>query len=322
MAKVTEYSFNSADDRHTKIHAVKWEPEEGSPLGVVQLIHGMIEYIERYSDFAEYLTGLGFIVMGHDHIGHGDSVSSSDEWGIMHAAFPDYVMVEDIYSNYKLIRKQYPALPHFILGHSMGSYMLRMFLAEKSDDLYDLSGAVIMGTGTSPDNVTSMGLKVVNFLSRIFGRNHKSKFVEGLMFGGGPYKKFNTSGEDPENSWLTKDVDIVKRYYNEPKCRFAFSLGAYKGLISAVYYDNQLSNVSKIQKQLPVFFVSGTDDPVGDFGVGVKTAYSLFKKAGITDVTMKLYDGDRHEILNETDREKVYSDIGDWMIKYCEEKKK
>ncbi len=312
MAKVTYYDFRSADDRRTRVHAVKWEGDSVQPRAVLQLVHGMVEFVERYDAFAKFLTEKGFVVMGHDHIGHGDSVEKQSDWGIMHSSYPDITLVEDIYKNYKIIRKEYPDLPHFILGHSMGSYLLREFLAEKSDDLYDLSGAVIMGTGGVDDKTSTLGLTVLKVLARFFGWDHKSRLATKLMFGGA-YKKFDMDGSHPENSWLTKDIAIVKKHNREPRNNFMFSLNGYRALITAVYYDNQPANVAKTEKHIPVFFVSGEDDPVGDLGVGVKHAFSLFKKAGMTDVSMKLYPGDRHEILNETDREKVYADILEWM---------
>ena len=132
------YKFDSADGV-SKIHCVKWTPE-GEPVAVLQIVHGMVEYIERYRPFAEYLNRQGFVVVGHDHIGHGESVANEDEWGIMHAKHPSDIMVEDIYSHYKMTKEDYPQIPYFIMGHSMGSYMTRKCLCVKAKEMDGLSG--------------------------------------------------------------------------------------------------------------------------------------------------------------------------------------
>ena len=299
------YQFASADGV-TQIHGVKWTPE-GQPVAVLQIVHGMVEYIERYRSFAEFLNSKGFVVVGHDHIGHGESVSSPEEWGIMHAKHPSDIMVEDIYANYKLTKQAYPSLPYFIMGHSMGSYMTRKCLA----------GAIIMGTGTEASGTINAGLAFINFLSFFHSDAYRSTMVRDMTYSA-PYKQYDCTGATPDNSWLTKDVEIVKKYYSDPKCTYTFSLGAYRGLVESTKYDNDPANIAKMKKDLPVFFVSGACDPVGNMGKGVEAARDKFVAAGMQDVSLKLYDNDRHEILNETDREVVYEDLYAWMQKKME----
>ncbi len=306
------YSFKSKDEKGTEIHGVKWTPDDGNIRAVIQLNHGMIEYIERYDEFANFLCNHGFAVYGHDHIGHGESVSSPADWGIMHTDTPSDTMVEDMFSNYKIAKAAHPDLPYFILGHSMGSYLLRKFLSVKAKDLQGVNGAIIMGTGTVADGAINAGMFVVNMISKIKGRDHKSKMVEGLMFDSN-YKKYDVTGKDPENSWLSKNVENVKKYYSDPKDTFAFSVNGYKVLLECTGYDNKPANIEKMNKDMPILFVSGTDDPVGAMGKGVEAAYRKFKDAGIKDVTIRLFENDRHEILNETDRDKVYEEILSWM---------
>lgn len=313
MVTKENYTFKSKDDRGTDIHAVKWIPVDQDIKAVLQITHGMVEYIERYEDFAGYLADQGFVVMGHDHIGHGDSVTSPSEWGIMHTSNPADVMVEDIYTNYEIVEKEYPDKPHFILGHSMGSYLLRRFLVQKADDLSRLAGAIIMGTGTESNGTIALAKFLVRTMMTFKGPEYRSKFITGLAFGSGAYKRYDTTGSDVTKSWLTKDEEIVKKYYNDPKCTYMFSLNGYSVLFDSVGFDNQPQNVAKMQKDVPILVVSGADDPVGNLGAGVKAAYELIKNAGIKDVTMKLYEGDRHEILNETDRAMVYADLLKWM---------
>ena len=285
------------------------EPEEGvQRTALLQLSHGMSEYKERYLPFMEFMAEHGVVCVIHDHRGHGKSVKSEQDLGFMYGA-GGAGLVEDLFLVTKWAKKEYPDLPFVLMGHSMGSYMLRKYLTIHNDDL---RGAIIMGTGCVPDNTTKLGINVCKFLAKIFGWHHRSKLVESLSFGG-PYKKYDLSGKTLSNSWLTKDEDIVKFYYSEPRCTFKFTLNGYLGLMEAVLYDNQLENVKKVPNKLPIFIVSGQDDPVGDNGVGVKKVYDLFKEAGSLDITYKLYENDRHEILNETDRDKVYADLLAWM---------
>lgn len=304
------YTFLSADN-HSNIHCRRWIPD-GEPVAVLQLVHGMIEYIERYDEFAKFLNTKGYVVAGHDHIGHGHSVSSDDELGIMDGKDPSDTMVEDIYSHYCIIEEEYPEIPHFILGHSMGSYMVRKFLSVKADKLSRLSGAVIMGTGSEADGTINAGLAVIKVLSLIKGKDYRSKLVADMAFGA-PYKKYDLTGKEPSNSWLSKNVENVTKYYNDKYCTFTFSLNAYKGLVSSTKYDNNPDNIAKMRKDMPLLVVSGKDDPVGNCGVGTTEAYEKFKAAGITDVTLKLYENDRHEILNELDRQMVFEDIFNWL---------
>lgn len=310
MAEKQEYRFDSADNV-SKIHCVKWLPER-EPVAVLQLVHGMVEYIERYTEFAEFMTERGFVVVGHDHIAHGGSVANEEEWGIVHVKHPSDVMVEDIYTHYKKTKADYADLPYFILGHSMGSYMLRKTLCEKAQEMDGLAGAVIMGTGSEPDITISAGLAVINILSFFRSDKYRSTFVRDMTYGA-PYKQYDCTGATPDNSWLSKNVESVKKYYKDPKCTFTFSLGAYRGLVESTKYDNKMSNIAKMKKDLPVFFVSGAADPVGNMGKGVQQAYDKFKGAGMQDLSIKLYENDRHEILNELDREQVFQDLYDWM---------
>ncbi len=309
-----EYSFSSADGV-SQIHCVAWEPE-GEPVAALQLVHGMVEYIERYQEFAEFLNTKGFVVFGHDHIGHGDSVSSPEELGVMHARHPSDIMVEDICSHYTLGLERYPGVPRFILGHSMGSYMLRKTLCEKAQELSGLAGAIIMGTGTEANLTIRGGLALINVMSVFKGETFRSKLVQSLTYGPA-YKQFDCYGNDPSRSWLSKNVENVTNYYKNPKCTFIFTLAAYRGLLESTLYDNKAENIANMKKDLPIFFVSGQDDPVGNMGKGVIAARDKFKAAGLTDLQLKLYEGDRHEILNELDREQVYEDLLQWMVGKC-----
>lgn len=303
MTKEEVFSFPSADGR-TTVHAVRWTPEDGKYRAVLQITHGMVEYIERYRAFAEFLNDNGFLVVGHDHIGHGESVVSKDEWGYF-AEHPSDTVVADMHTLREMTQKEHPGVPYFMLGHSMGSYMLRKYLAIHGEGL---TGAIIMGTGCIPDNTTKLAMFIAKLQAAFFGWHHRSKLLQKLSYDK-YYHQFDLTGKDASNSWLTKDEEIVKTYYADPKCTFVFTVNAYMGLFEAVLFDNQQENIEAVPKSLPLFFVSGAMDPVGGCGSGVKKVYNKFDTAGKEDITWKLYDNDRHEILNETDRDVVYHDI-------------
>lgn len=304
-----EFTFLSNNGK-TNIHCVKWVPDNGEFKAILQITHGMIEFIERYALFAEFLTEKGFLVVGHDHLGHGSSVESPKDWGYFAPENPSDILIADMHKLRTTIQAEYPGYPYFMLGHSMGSYMLRKYLAFHNENL---SGAIIMGTGFVPENTTKLGMTVTKCIAAFKGWDYRSKMVANLSFGGASYKGYDLTGKDRSNSWLTKDEKIVEFYYNEPRCTYTFTLNGYKGLFEAVLFDCKEENVAKVPKDLPIFIVSGKMDPVGDLGEGVMKVYEMFKNTGHEDLTYQLYENDRHEILNETDKEKVYADIFAWM---------
>lgn len=302
------FTFLSNDGK-TAIHAVKWLPDSMQYHAILQITHGMIEYIERYAPFAEFLTSHGYMVVGHDHLGHGQSINTTDDWGYFAEGKPSDTVVADIHKLRTLIQADNADVPYFIMGHSMGSFMLRKYLAIHNDNL---RGAIIMGTGFIPVGMSSLALTITKAIGKIRGMRHRSKLVQGLAFGA-DYKAFDMTGENPTNSWLTKDVDIVKKYYETPSCSFMFTLNGYQGLFEAANFSCRAENAKKIPQKLPLFLVSGEQDPVGGLGKGVKEVYYLYQEAGLLDLTYKLYENDRHEILNETDRQIVYEDLLAWM---------
>jgi alpha-beta hydrolase superfamily lysophospholipase len=306
--KTENFTFLSADGK-TNIHAVKWFPDNGEFHAILQITHGMIEFIERYQPFANFLTGRGYLVVGHDHLGHGQSVLSQEDWGYIGLPHPSDLLVEDMHKLRTLIQSDYPEAPYFMLGHSMGSYMLRKYLTVHNEKL---SGAIIMGTGTVSDLVTGFGKLTAMVLKTFRGWHYRSKFIVKGSYGS-PYHCFDLTGKDTANSWLTRDEEIVKNYRADPRSSFIFTVNGYMALFEAVSYDGKLKNAEKIRKDLPMILVSGGHDPVGDFGKGVRKAYLIYKKAGIKDVRCKLYREDRHEILNELDRDQVYTDLLSWM---------
>lgn len=313
MAKKEIFTFLS-NDKKTKLHGVKWIPESGEYGAILQIVHGMIEYVERYDEFASYMAERGYLVVGHDHLGHGESVASTEDWGYIAEKNGDQLMVDDMHKLRVMTQKENSGIPYFILGHSMGSYLLRKYLTQHGEGL---SGALIVGTGSVPDIVTKAGLMVTGLIARLKGWRFRSKLVEKLSFSGA-YQKFSMDGTDLKNNWLTKDLEIAAKYYKEPRCTFRFTLNGYDMLMRVIRYDNQPENTARIPKDLPLILLSGADDPVGNMSKGVLLVKRQLEEAGIRDISCKLYEDDRHEILNETDRDAVYRDI----LKWCESRRK
>ena len=302
-----DFTFISKDG-HTPVHAVRWIPDHGRCRGVLQITHGMQEFIERYAPFAEYLTGQGYVVAGHDHIGHGQSVLSREDWGYFAPGRAGRILVQDMDQLRRITQKQYPGVPYFMLGHSMGSFLLRRYIASRGKGL---AGAIIMGTGFTDPRIAKGGVSLTNLMASLLGWRHRSTFLTKMAISGSG--RFDMTGKDPSNSWLTKDAGIAKWYYSQPACTFTFTLNGYRHLFDTVRMVCQQEFADRTPVNLPVLLVSGEDDPVGGYGKGVRRVFDLYKKAGIKDLNIKLYENDRHEILNETDRQNIYRDILDWM---------
>lgn len=306
---VSHFKFKSSD-RENMLHGVLWMPE-GEPVGVVQIVHGMVEYVERYGEFAEHLNRLGFIVVGHDHLGHGSSVKDKEDYGYICRRKPDVALVRDIHILRRIISRKYPELPYMMLGHSMGSYLLRRYLTKYGEGL---KGVIISGTGLESRAAIVPALFMIEIMALVKGWHYRSDFIKELTFSK-HYRQYDLTGADHKNSWLSRDEAMVEKYYSDERCTFSFTINGYKALLRTVYHVCSMKSVKKIPRELQVLFVSGTQDPVGKMGESVNKVYDMFCKAGILDVTIKLYDGARHEPLNETNREEVYDYLGKWLCK-------
>ena len=304
--KKKEFTYPSADKK-TEIHAVIWKPE-GEVRAVLQICHGMVEYIGRYDRFACFLADQGFLVTGNDHLGHGASVTSDDEHGYFGHPDGNKHVIADIHHLRKAAQKKYPDVPYFMLGHSMGSFLLRQYLTLHGEGL---TAAIIMGTGSQPQMILAAGKLLCRTIALFRGWHYRSNLVDGMAFGG-YNKKFEPART--RNDWLTKDTSVVDAYCGDPWCIFQFTVNGYCQMFIGI--EAAQKNVGRIPKDLPLLIVSGADDPVGGFGKGVKEVYESCRKAGIRDVSLKLYPDDRHEILNETDYQTVYDDLLGWMGNY------
>lgn len=307
MAKRKDFWFKSSNGK-TMIHGVKWIPNDGGYKAILQISHGMCEHIMRYDEFACYMADHGFLVVGHDHAGHGKSAKSPDDYGYF-GKHPSNVLVADMHKVRQKTQKE--GKPYFMLAHSMGSYMLRKYLAIHGSGV---SAAVVMGTGYIAQPVINFGIAVAKLQGLVMGKKHRSELLRKLSYSKS-YAQFDSYGNDYTKSWLMKDVNEVEKYFNDSMCTFTFTCNGYLGLFEAVKHSCKRKNATCIPKELPILLVSGTDDPVGDLGVGVKKVEKLYKSVGLENVECKLYENDRHEILHETDRKQVFEDILAYLVK-------
>ena len=293
-----------------KIHGCRWTPEE-SPRAVVQIVHGIAEYVERYDEFAAYLNGLGFLVVAEDHMGHGQSVGENGIQGYFHGGW--FTAVEDTMTLLRKTQAAYPDIPYVLFGHSMGSFMARTILCKYPDS--GISAAVICGTGWQPAALLPPVTRFIEAVCRKDGEDQPSAFLENLVFG-----SYNRRVEHPRTAydWLSRDAKIVDAYIAHPMCGFTPTAGLLREMMKGLTYIEKPAHLEAMKKDLPVFFVAGGDDPVGSYGKGVRCTVSQFKKAGMTDVSCRIYPLCRHEILNEINRQEIFEDIGGWILKKVE----
>lgn len=298
-----EFYYDSADKK-TKIHAFIWRPQ-GQIKGLLQIAHGMLEHIDRYDCFASFMASKGILVAGNDHLGHGLSVLSKEDRGFFGQGDGNKNLIDDMRKLREILKEKYPDLPYFLLGHSMGSFLVRQYIS-----IYDdLEGALIVGTGYQPYLALKSGLMLCKLMAAFKGWRYRSKFIHKLTLGG------NNKCFEPartRSDWLTKDEKIVDAYIKDEKINFIFTLNGFYYMFKGILYLYDKGYMDKIPKHLPLVFLSGDMDPVGNFGKDVKRLYDLHKTE-MTDVTFKLYKDDRHEILNELDKETVYRDIFEWI---------
>ncbi len=300
-----EEFFVPSNDGQTKLHGYVWQPE-GQPKAVLQLVHGMVEYIGRYDAFACAAASNGYAVIGHDHLGHGQSLTGPDKKGYFAHKDGDKILIEDMHRITEEGKKRFPGLPVIILGHSMGSFLVRRYLAEYSNDV---KAAIVMGTGFIPGALAGVGRTVAKIDRAFKGEFHPSKTLTALAVGSNnkPFEPARTPVD-----WLSRNTENVDRYMADENCGYLFTTGAYVDFFTFIGDLAKKKIVEKMRKDLPILIISGELDPVGGKPACEKLL-AQYKELGMECVTLKLYPEDRHEILNEVDREQVYKDIVAWM---------
>ncbi|MCR5417312.1 MAG: alpha/beta hydrolase [Lachnospiraceae bacterium] len=307
MEVIKEELWFDSRDGETSLYAAVWKPDT-DPVAVVQIIHGMNEYIDRYDRFARFLAAQGFYVTGEDHLGHGRSVPEGGTFGYFTAHDPVTVLVRDIHRLKKLTQEKFPGVPYYILGHSMGSLLLRNYLQKYGTGI---NGALIMGTGTESKLKIFSGGALIKLLTLIKGDKYVSKKVVALTFGG-----YLSHIEQPGTmyDWVTGDETELEKYVNDPLCTgFTFTLNGFGALVEMSRRMQDKKLMEQLPKKLPILILSGTEDPVGAWGRDPQELYDTYINMDMTKTAIKLYPGLRHEILNEKERDKVFDDILHWL---------
>ena len=305
MVTVQEFTFPSSDGVHQA--AARWWRGEEEPRGVVQLVHGISEYIGRYDGFARFLAEHGFWVVGHDHLGHGKTALDPSEYGWFADKKGWKHVLEDTHALFLRAGKACPDAPYFLMGHSMGSFVVRGFLSFWPGAV---DGAILSGTGQEAQIKVNAGWILSTLVMRSRGPRAHSKLLDSLSVGAynrqfGP----NRTGAD----WISRDKAVVDAYCADPLCRFLPTAGMYHDMMEGLTLLARKDTLARLDPDTPVYFFSGDRDPVGQNGKGVEKVARWFRQAGVKDVTVRLYPEGRHEMLNETNREEVYEDVLAWL---------
>ena len=304
MREPREFSYPSSDGSHT-VHAMEWLPQ-GQPRAVVQIVHGVAEYVGRYDHVARFLTERGFLVCGEDHLGHGKTVDDG-KYGYFGPRGGWDLVVRDIRRLRELQGEKYPGVPYVMLGHSMGSFLTRTYLIRWPGTV---DGAVLSGTGQEPAPLVALGKALAGGLCLLRGGDSVSPLVNAMSLGA-YNKKFapNRTGAD----WISRDEAVVDTYLKDPLCTFMPTVAMFRDMMGGLQYIADRNNLARMDKETPVYFLSGDRDPVGAMGKGVEKVVRMFRKAGCRDVSVKLYPEGRHEMFNELNRDEVMADLLAWL---------
>ena len=322
MSQMIDFTVPSTVPGRT-LHAFRCVPE-GEVKAVLQLSHGMVEFIDRYKPLAEYLAGRGILVTGHDHLGHGGSddialnlaathVRAKADYGYFAEPDGNRAVLADLHAMTVRTKELYPGVPYFLLGHSMGSFYARQYLCEYG---HELDGAIIMGTGWQPRAAITGGLAVANAVAAVAGESATSDLVTELAFGS--YNKLFAPNRTKVD-WLSADESNVDDYIADPLCGADATVGLFRQMLHGIRFNQRMSHLRQMDKDMPVLFVAGDKDPVGSCGRGVRQTCDAFRQAGMRDCTLKLYPGLRHEILNEKAyAAEITKDIETWLLSRLE----
>ncbi len=301
-----EHTFEAADGK--SIVYYKWA--SANAKAVIQIAHGMAEHAQRYDRFANFLVKNGYAVYANDHRGHGKTAGSQDQIGYKEEGDFWSKAIQDMRSLHKIAKGDFPNLPYFIFGHSMGSFLSRHYISKYGSEL---NGAILSGTGGDPGFLGKIGAFIAKIESLFKGRKKPSPLLDTLSFG-----KFNKAfgPNRTGHDWLSKNEEEVDKYVADPSCGSVFTTGFFIDLLNGISIINSKTTFQNTPEDIPIYLFAGALDPVGDKGKGVTEVFEKFKKEGIKDVQCKLYENGRHEMLNETNREEVYNDILTWLEKH------
>lgn len=306
MVKQSSFSLQTNDG--TEISVSRWISESGvKPRAIVQISHGMAEHIQRYDNFARELVSQNIFVYGNDHRGHGVTGKMSNSLGYFADEDGFEKVVNDMFQLTSIIENEYPDVPIFLFGHSMGSFLSRRYIQLFGQKI---AGVILSGTGADPGVMGKIGRLIAAREMKKKGRKSPSPLLNNLTFGS--YNK-GFRPNRTEFDWLCRDEKEVDKYIADPFCGGVFTSGFFNDLLGGLEVINKTIKISAIPTELPIYLISGSKDPVGNNTKGVLKIYQAFKQAGIMDVTYQFYDNARHELLNETNKEVVIADIMTWI---------
>ncbi|MGD8860170.1 MAG: alpha/beta hydrolase [Myxococcales bacterium] len=301
-------TFNLTADDGTPIHVYRWAPDgDAEPRAVVQIAHGMAEHGGRYAPVAEALTAAGYLVYADDHRGHGVTAGDPSSYGYFAPEHGWRRVVEDLHALNRHIASEHPGLPRFLLGHSMGSFMTQTYLYTHGDSI---DGAILSGS-SAPQAAAAIGGRGVAYVERLrLGPKGHSALLQRASIG--EYnRRFKPNRTDAD--WLSREPAEVDKYLADPACGFDMTVQGWIDLFDGMLANADADNLAKVPASLPIYIFSGSQDPVGRFGAGVRAAADMYRKAGVTDLSVRLYEGGRHEMFNETNRDEVCRDLIDWL---------
>lgn len=306
MSVNQEFRFPSADGT-TTLYGRTWAPEHGAPRAILQLVHGIAEHIGRYDRFARFMSDHGYLVCAEDHLGHGNTPENAEDLGYTADKDGWGKMTDNVRALHERIAPQYPGIPYFILGHSMGSFLTRSYLIRYPGTV---DACALLGTGQQPESVLKAGLAACRLEQIRLGKRGRSKLLQSLCFGAynSQFKPNRT-----ESDWVCSVDEVVDAYIADPFCQVMPTVTLMRDMLTGIRFNQQAENLAKMDKTTPVFFLSGDQDPVGSNGKGVRAAYQSFLDAGCGHVRLKLYPGGRHEMLNEHNWQDVYDELLSWF---------
>jgi alpha-beta hydrolase superfamily lysophospholipase len=302
-----EQTFELRADDGVGLHVYRFEPASAPAKAVVQIEHGMAEHAARYRRAAEALTAAGYAVYADDHRGHGKTASAPADLGFLAEHDGWNRVVRDFERLRERIVEDHPRRPLFLLGHSMGSLMAQSYAAEHGREL---AGLVLSGTGGGSGPLVHVGRGIAKLERLRLGPRGRSKLLQTLTFGA--YNKAFAPART-EYDWLSRDAAEVDAYVADPLCGFDFTVQGWIDVMGGVIEIERAATIAKVPKALPVYLMSGSLDPVGRASAGVQWLAEQYKRAGLTDVTVRLYDDARHELLNETNRDEVVRELVAWL---------
>lgn len=304
-----EINYPSSDGVHT-IYAEIYVPKTATAKGIVQLAHGMTDYPARYKALADYLTGEGYIFAGNHHLGHGRSVSNPDDYGFFATKGGVDCILKDLKAMNKYLRDTFPTLPLVLMGHSMGSFIARLYATAYP---HTIKGLIIHGTA-GPNPLANVGIMLSKLIASSKGERYRSPFITSMAF-----SSYNDKfpKEEGDKAWLTRDVEKVAGKSSDSMANFTFTLSGYMDLFRLIRDSNSNKWFNELSKTTPTLIMSGDMDPVGNYGKGPRFVYKKLMLKGHTNLSIKMYEGARHELFNEFGREEIFADMVEWLGGVC-----